>query len=88
MSGISINGTHKLVISGSFDRNYAILPSVNSGSNNSNNGNNGNDGNDGNDGTDSGDINNSNNNGSNNNPNDTIGQQEPGIATAFYTNYR
>ncbi|MEQ4346806.1 hypothetical protein [Campylobacter jejuni] len=82
MSGISINGTHKLVISGSFDRNYAILPSVNSGSNNSNNGN------DGNDGTDSGDINNSNNNGSNNNPNDTIGQQEPSIATAFYTNYR
>ncbi|EAJ0218985.1 hypothetical protein [Campylobacter jejuni] len=59
MSGISINGTHKLVISGSFDRNYAILPSVNSGSNNSNNGN---------DGTDSGDI----NNGSNNNPNDII----------------
>lgn len=62
MSGISINGTHKLVISGSFDRNYAILPSVNSGSNNSN------DGNDGNDGNDSGDI----NNGSNNNPNDII----------------
>ncbi|HED5353001.1 TPA: hypothetical protein R5A97_000554 [Campylobacter jejuni] len=59
MSGISINGTHKLVISGSFDRNYAILPSVNSGSNNSN---------DGNDGNDSGDI----NNGSNNNPNDII----------------
>ena len=59
MSGISINGTHKLVISGSFDRNYAILPSVNSGSNNSNNGNNGND---------SGGI----NNGSNNNPNDII----------------
>ncbi|EAK2900355.1 TPA: hypothetical protein ACHD36_001537 [Campylobacter jejuni] len=62
MSGISINGTHKLVISGSFDRNYAILPSVNSGSNNSNNGN------DGNDGNDSGGI----NNGSNNNPNDII----------------
>ncbi len=62
MSGISINGTHKLVISGSFDRNYAILPSVNSGSNNSN------DGNDGNDGNDSGGI----NNGSNNNPNDII----------------
>ncbi|ECQ6156655.1 hypothetical protein FZ751_07700 [Campylobacter jejuni] len=62
MSGISINGTHKLVISGSFDRNYAILPSVNSGSNNSNNGNNGNDGND------SGGI----NNGSNNSPNDII----------------
>ncbi|EJD3102813.1 TPA: hypothetical protein RTG21_001011 [Campylobacter jejuni] len=59
MSGISINGTHKLVISGSFDRNYAILPSVNSGSNNSN---------DGNDGNDSGGI----NNGSNNNPNDII----------------
>ncbi|MFV0947477.1 hypothetical protein [Campylobacter jejuni] len=59
MSGISINGTHKLVISGSFDRNYAILPSVNSGSNNSNNGN---------DGNDSGGI----NNGSNNNPNDII----------------
>ncbi|ECQ5853181.1 TPA: hypothetical protein R5B65_000029 [Campylobacter jejuni] len=68
MSGISINGTHKLVISGSFDRNYAILPSVNSGSNNSNNGNNGNNGNDGNDGNDSGGI----NNGSNNNPNDII----------------
>ncbi|ECK7466484.1 hypothetical protein FZL95_08215 [Campylobacter jejuni] len=65
MSGISINGTHKLVISGSFDRNYAILPSVNSGSNNSNNGNNGNNGNDGND---SGGI----NNGSNNSPNDII----------------
>ncbi|HEF8208977.1 TPA: filamentous hemagglutinin N-terminal domain-containing protein [Campylobacter jejuni] len=79
VSGISIDGEHKLTVSGSFDRNYAILPSVNSGSNNSNNGN---------DGTDSGDINNSNNNGSNNNPNDTIGQQEPGIATAFYTNYR
>ncbi|EKM6655471.1 hypothetical protein PVB03_000915 [Campylobacter jejuni] len=62
MSGISINGTHKLVISGSFDRNYAILPSVNSGSNNSNNGN------DGNNGNDSGGI----NNGSNNNPNDII----------------
>ncbi|MFY4689550.1 hypothetical protein ACOTVD_00210 [Campylobacter jejuni] len=59
MSDISINGTHKLIISGNFDRNYAILPSVNSGSNNSNNGN---------DGTDSGDI----NNGSNNNPNDII----------------
>lgn len=74
VSGISIDGTHKLTVSGSFDRNYAILPSVNSGSNNSNNGN---------DGTDSGDINNGNNNGSNNNPNDTIGQQEPDIATAL-----
>ncbi|KAJ9819061.1 filamentous hemagglutinin N-terminal domain-containing protein, partial [Campylobacter jejuni] len=39
--------------------------------------------NNGNDGTDSGDINNGNNNGSNNNPNDTIGQQEPDIATAL-----
>ncbi|EAK3931322.1 filamentous hemagglutinin N-terminal domain-containing protein [Campylobacter jejuni] len=74
VSGISIDGEHKLTVSGSFDRNYAILPSVNSGSNNSNNGN---------DGTDSGDINNGNNNGSNNNPNDTIGQQEPDIATAL-----
>ncbi|EAK8799088.1 filamentous hemagglutinin N-terminal domain-containing protein [Campylobacter jejuni] len=74
VSDISIDGTHKLTVSGSFDRNYAILPSVNSGSNNSNNGN---------DGTDSGDINNGNNNGSNNNPNDTIGQQEPDIATAL-----
>ncbi|EAI4351022.1 filamentous hemagglutinin N-terminal domain-containing protein, partial [Campylobacter jejuni] len=74
VSGISIDGTHKLTVSGSFDRNYAILPSINSGSNNSNNGN---------DGTDSGDINNGNNNGSNNNPNDTIGQQEPDIATAL-----
>ncbi|MDP8373542.1 hypothetical protein RAO88_08680, partial [Campylobacter jejuni] len=71
VSDISIDGEHKLTASGSFDRNYAILPSVNSGSNNSNNGN---------DGTDSGDINNGNNNGSNNNPNDTIGQQEPDIA--------
>ncbi|HED7527167.1 TPA: filamentous hemagglutinin N-terminal domain-containing protein [Campylobacter jejuni] len=74
VSDISIDGEHKLTASGSFDRNYAILPSVNSGSNNSNNGN---------DGTDSGDINNGNNNGSNNNPNDTIGQQEPDIATAL-----
>ncbi|HHY1437600.1 TPA: filamentous hemagglutinin N-terminal domain-containing protein, partial [Campylobacter jejuni] len=74
VSNISIDGTHKLTVSGSFDRNYAILPSVNSGSNNSNNGN---------DGTDSGDINNGNNNGSNNNPNNTIGQQEPDIATAL-----
>ncbi|ECL9363645.1 TPA: filamentous hemagglutinin N-terminal domain-containing protein, partial [Campylobacter jejuni] len=74
VSDISIDGEHKLTVSGSFDRNYAILPSVNSGSNNSNNGN---------DGTDSGDINNGNNNGSNNNPNDTIGQQEPDIATAL-----
>ncbi|EAK5214678.1 filamentous hemagglutinin N-terminal domain-containing protein [Campylobacter jejuni] len=74
VSGISIDGEHKLTVSGSFDRNYAILPSVNSGSNNSNNGN---------DGTDSGDINNGNNNGSNNNPNDTIGQQKPDIATAL-----
>ncbi|EAW7484776.1 filamentous hemagglutinin N-terminal domain-containing protein, partial [Campylobacter jejuni] len=33
VSDISIDGEHKLTASGSFDRNYAILPSVNSGSN-------------------------------------------------------
>lgn len=79
LASASINGTSHLTVNGKYSANYKPVSIINLGSNNSNNGN---------DGIDSGDINNSNNNGSNNNPNDTIGQQEPGIATAFYANYR
>lgn len=79
LASASINGTSHLTVNGKYSANYKPVSIINLGSNNSNNGN---------DGTDSGDINNSNNNDSNNNPNDTIGQQEPGIATAFYANYR
>ncbi|EAI9164813.1 filamentous hemagglutinin N-terminal domain-containing protein [Campylobacter jejuni] len=74
LASASIDGTSHLTINGKYSANYKPVSIINSGSNNSNNGN---------DGTDSGDINNGNNNGSNNNPNDTIGQQEPDIATAL-----
>ncbi|EAK0419080.1 filamentous hemagglutinin N-terminal domain-containing protein [Campylobacter jejuni] len=74
LASASIDGTNHLTINGKYSANYKPVSIINSGSNNSNNGN---------DGTDSGDINNGNNNGSNNNPNDTIGQQEPDIATAL-----
>ncbi|EAI4352474.1 filamentous hemagglutinin N-terminal domain-containing protein [Campylobacter jejuni] len=74
LASASIDGTNHLAINGKYSANYKPVSIINSGSNNSNNGN---------DGTDSGDINNGNNNGSNNNPNDTIGQQEPDIATAL-----
>ncbi|MBX1795455.1 filamentous hemagglutinin N-terminal domain-containing protein [Campylobacter sp. US55] len=74
LASASIDGTSHLTINGKYSANYKPVSIINSGSNNSNNGN---------DGTDSGGINNGNNNGSNNNPNDTIGQQEPDIATAL-----
>ncbi len=74
LASASINGTSHLTVNGKYSANYKPVSIINLGSNNSNNGN---------DGTDSGDINNGNNNGSNNNPNDTIGQQEPDIATAL-----
>lgn len=74
LASASIDGTSHLTINGKYSANYKPVSIINSGSNSSNNGN---------DGTDSGDINNGNNNDSNNNPNDTIGQQEPDIATAL-----
>lgn len=74
LASASINGTSHLTVNGKYSANYKPVSIINLGSNNSNNGN---------DGTDSGDINNGNNNGSNNNPNDTIGQQEPDVATAL-----
>ncbi|EAL5360526.1 filamentous hemagglutinin N-terminal domain-containing protein [Campylobacter jejuni] len=65
---------YKLTVNGQYSANLKDVSKPNDNNSGSNNGN---------DGTDSGDINNGNNNGSNNNPNDTIGQQEPDIATAL-----
>lgn len=65
---------YKLTVNGQYSANLKDVSKPNDNNSDSNNGN---------DGTDSGDINNGNNNGSNNNPNDTIGQQEPDIATAL-----
>ncbi|ELJ6944059.1 filamentous hemagglutinin N-terminal domain-containing protein [Campylobacter sp. US42a] len=65
---------YKLTVHGEYLADYKTVNKPNDNNSGSNNGN---------DGTDSGDINNGNNNGSNNNPNDTIGQQEPDIATAL-----
>lgn len=71
VSGISIDETHKLTVNGNFDRNYALLPSINNNNTNNDNSNSNN-------GTDSGDIDtnptppNSNNNGNNNNDNTVI----------------
>ncbi|ECL6401979.1 filamentous hemagglutinin N-terminal domain-containing protein [Campylobacter jejuni] len=65
---------YKLTVNGQYSANLKDVSKPNDNNSGSNNGN---------DGADSGDINNGNNNGSNNNPNDTIGQQEPDIATAL-----
>lgn len=73
LASASIDG-YKLTVNGQYSANLKDVSKPNDNNSGSNNGN---------DGTDSGDINNGNNNGSNNNPNDTIGQQEPGIATAL-----
>lgn len=73
LASVSIDG-YKLTVNGEYLADYKTVNKPNDNNSGSNNGN---------DGTDSGDINNGNNNGSNNNPNDTIGQQEPDIATAL-----
>ncbi|EAL8916104.1 filamentous hemagglutinin N-terminal domain-containing protein [Campylobacter jejuni] len=73
LASASIDG-YKLTVNGEYLADYKTANKPNDNNSGSNNGN---------DGTDSGDINNGNNNGSNNNPNDTIGQQEPDIATAL-----
>ncbi|EAL6127482.1 filamentous hemagglutinin N-terminal domain-containing protein [Campylobacter jejuni] len=73
LASVSIDG-YKLTVNGEYLADYKTVNKPNDNNSDSNNGN---------DGTDSGDINNGNNNGSNNNPNDTIGQQEPDIATAL-----
>ncbi|EMF9989966.1 filamentous hemagglutinin N-terminal domain-containing protein [Campylobacter jejuni] len=73
LASVSIDG-YKLTVNGEYLADYKTVNKPNDNNSGSNNGN---------DGTDSGDINNGNNNGSSNNPNDTIGQQEPDIATAL-----
>ncbi len=73
LASVSIDG-YKLTVNGEYLADYKTVNKPNDNNSGSNNGN---------DGTDSGDINNGNNNVSNNNPNDTIGQQEPDIATAL-----
>ncbi|HED5016739.1 TPA: filamentous hemagglutinin N-terminal domain-containing protein [Campylobacter jejuni] len=73
LASVSIDG-YKLTVNGEYLADYKTVNKPNDNNSGSNNGN---------DGTDSDDINNGNNNGSNNNPNDTIGQQEPDIATAL-----
>ncbi|EFP1158254.1 filamentous hemagglutinin N-terminal domain-containing protein [Campylobacter jejuni] len=73
LASASIDG-YKLTVNGEYLADYKTANKPNDNNSGSNNGN---------DETDSGDINNGNNNGSNNNPNDTIGQQEPDIATAL-----